>query len=254
MDLNLTGARCLITGSSRGIGRAIAEVLLREGARVGITGRHQDALNAARLELEKEFGGDNLRSYRADMSDRSSIEQVIRSCCDDLGGIDIAIANVGPASRPDGAGDWESLLQANLMSAVHLIDICMPRLEITKGSIVVISSIAGLEALGAPAPYVAAKLGLLGLVKEVARSSASKGVRVNAVAPGNVLTAGGNWEAKLSRDRNAVMTYIEGQVPMKRFGTPIEIANAVAFLASPVSSFTTGACLTVDGGQTRRII
>jgi 3-oxoacyl-[acyl-carrier protein] reductase len=253
MDLGLKNARCLISGSSRGIGRAVAEVLLREGARVGLTGRNENALTAARLDLTEKFDAEHVRAYSADMTKRESVESVVGSFCGDFDGLDIIVANVGPASRPDGANDWDDLLGSNLMAAVYLLEASMPHLEATRGSAVVISSIAGLEALGAPVPYVAAKLALLGVVKELARKEAAKGVRINAIAPGNVLTTGGAWEAKLNKNRDAIMDYIRTEVPMKRFGTPAEIANAVAFLASPMSSFTTGACLLIDGGQTRRV-
>jgi 3-oxoacyl-[acyl-carrier protein] reductase len=115
----------------------------------------------------------------------------------------------------------------------------------------VVGSIAGLEALGAPAPYVAAKLGLVGVVKEWARKYAASGIRINVVAPGNILAPGGAWEAKLRADHAGVMAMIEREVPMQRFGEAAEIARTVAFLASRASSFTTGACVVVDGGQTR---
>ena len=254
MNLGLNDAKCLISGSSRGIGRAIAEAMLREGAYVGITGRNKEFLDDAERDLARDYGSARVRTYVANMAEEGTVKRVVEEFSTEFGALDIAIANVGPAaSQSVDPYDWEELLRTNLMSAVFLLDAAMPYLEMRKGSAVIISSIAAIEALGAPASYSSAKIGLLALGKQLAREKAHAGIRVNVVLPGNVLTAGGSWDKKMSKDPDAVMDYISREVPMKRFGKPEEIAAAVVFLASPVSSFTTGTCFIVDGGQTHRI-
>ena len=127
----------------------------------------------------------------------------------------------------------------------------MPELIKGSGNILFIASIVGVEATPAPLPYSAAKAALINYSKNLARQVAREGVRVNCVAPGNILFPGGTWERHLERDRAAVTKKIEDEVPMGRFGTPEEIAGLAVFLCSPRASFITGSCFVADGGQTR---
>ena len=168
------------------------------------------------------------------------------------------VANIGDGRGPAGASidrrDWERLLEINLIGSGLLAAAALPRLTVRgRGSLTFVSSIAGVEAIGAPVPYAAAKAGLLMAMKSYARQVGSSGVRVNAVAPGNILFPGGNWERKLAERRDDIERYVREEVPLQRFGGPDEIADAVVFLASDRAGFITGSVLVVDGGQTRSL-
>lgn len=248
MELGLDGKRVLITGSSRGIGLAVAREFAAEGARVCLNGREADALEAARAEV-----GESAVAVAGDVGSVDDAARVVAEAVSALGGLDCVVANVGSgrgaANETPGADEWERLLGINLMTAVHVCEAALDAMD--GGAIVVTGSIAGITSLPAPLPYSAAKAALARYTRDLARRVAGRGVRVNMVAPGNVLAPGGTWEAKLAENRETVESYIEAEVPMKRFATPEEVAAAVVFLASERSSFTTGACLVVDGGQSR---
>jgi 3-oxoacyl-[acyl-carrier protein] reductase len=141
-------------------------------------------------------------------------------------------------------------LQFNLLASARLAQAAIPMLR-NGGTITFISSITGVEATPAPLPYSAAKAALINYSKNLSRQVASLGIRVNCVAPGNILFPGGSWERRLTDDREAVLQRIQTEVPMARFGTPEEIAGLVTFLCSPRASFISGACFVADGGQTR---
>ncbi len=171
------------------------------------------------------------------------------------GRIDAVVAAVGNSSGPGGwnitLDDWRSSLGVNLLPSVMLAQSALPGLIDGGGSITFISSIAGCEALPAPLAYSSSKAALHSVMKSLSRIVGRNGVRVNAVAPGNILCPGGVWERKLAERKEFFEHYIASEVPVGRFGIPEEIASAVVFLSSPRSSFTTGACFVIDGGQTR---
>jgi 3-oxoacyl-[acyl-carrier protein] reductase len=258
VDLQLAGKAAMVTGSSRGIGLAIAELLLEEGAKVGITGRNADRLLAEEQRLAQRFGAERITSVPGDLT---AGESAVRGCvsivAEKLGGLDILVANLGSGSGVVGlsadADEWDRLMRINLMATVVAVRSAVPYLKHDGGgSIVLVSSIVALEAVPAPLPYSAAKAALNSLAKNLSRQLAGERIRVNVVTPGNVLHQGGSWERKLGDDEAGVMRYIDSEVPMKRFGSPVEVAKAVAFLASDsASGFTTGANLLVDGGQSR---
>lgn len=256
MDLGLKNKKVLVTGSTKGIGKAVAHAFLSEGAIVAITGRGQDALNAVRLEFERAFGAGSVLALQADMTNEADISGCLKAIEDKWGGLDVLVANVGsgrgkPALEP-GMGDWREMLEVNLLGSALVVKYTAPLMaKKGGGAIVFVSSIAGVEALPAPFPYSSAKAGLIALSKNLSRALAGDNIRVNAVAPGNVLAPGGVWERKLREDSDAVNKYINSEVPMRRLGKAEEIADAVLFLSSERSSFITGACLVVDGGQTR---
>ena len=255
MELGLDRRVAFIAGSSRGIGFAIAQAFLREGARVVVTGRDSDSLATAAGLLGAEAPADRVLAVRADLTNESETRRALRTALEKFEGIDVVVANVGSGeARPGwelGRNDWESVLNLNLLGGVQLAAAALPHLVPRRGNLVMISSIAGVEAIGAPVPYGAAKAALGSAVKSWSRLLGPDGVRVNAVVPGNVLFPGGGWERKLSQKPQFYADYIRSEVPLQRFAKPEEIADAVVFLASERASFITGAAMVIDGGQTR---
>ncbi len=256
MDLQLKDKVACVTGSSRGIGRAIAAALLREGALVMVTGRDEATLDDTTASLVKKWGADRVASYAGDLTQDRIVEGCIESVRIRWGRLDVMVANVGTGRGKTGwnlsAEAWEGLLSTNLVASSVIVSKAVPLMRQSGGgSIVLIGSIAGLEASPAPIPYASAKAGLLALNKSLSRELASYNVRVNLVAPGNILFEGGVWDHKRRDDAAGVDKYIQAEVPMKRFGTPEEVADTVVFICSPCASFMTGACVVVDGGQVR---
>ncbi len=258
MDLELQNKIVFVAGSSRGIGRAVARRLAMEGARVVLTGRTNDDLARAAKEIGQELPTAQIMCCAGDLITQEGIHQALAEVGQRWGAPEIVVANIGsgrgqPGWRLDG-DDFLRLWEINFFSAVRLAAEVLPGMvERKRGAIIFVSSIAGVESSPAPLAYSSAKAALLNYMKNLARQVAGDGVRVNAVAPGNIFFAGGSWEKHLEARREEVLRYIESEVPMKRFGKPEEIADAVAFLASARASFVTGACLVADGGQTRSI-
>lgn len=256
MDLGLAGKVAFVSGSTRGIGLAIARAFLAEGAGVAITGRDGRSLRSAEAELSKVFPAAAIAAIEADMTDENDVRSALDKAEAQLGPCNSVVANVGSGTGPAGyelsAEQWASGLATNLSAGVLLASAVLPRLAARKtGSLTFISSIVGVEAVGGPIPYVAAKAGLQAAAKTYARQVAGSNVRVNVVAPGNVLFPGGTWEKKLRERREFFETYIQSEVPLQRFATPAEIADMVVFLASERAAFVTGATVVIDGGQTR---
>jgi len=250
MQLELAGKMALVTGSSRGIGRAIAELLHSEGCRVALNGRNVDDLasTAAALPGTVPVAGDVTRSDEA----RRVVTEVITA----LGRLDIVVCNAGGGrSVPPGDethDEWRRVFALNLWSATNIVEAARAALADARGVIVCVSSICGLEVVpGAPVTYSAAKAALNAYVRGIARPLGRQGVRINAVAPGNILFAGSVWSRKLSEDAAAVQAMLDGNVALARLGTPRDVAELVAYLASPRSGFATGGVWTLDGGQVR---
>lgn len=256
MDLGLIGKAVFIAGSSRGIGFAIARCFLREGASVVITGRTMDSLEKAKAILMPEADENRVLAIKGDMTVPSDVHRAMKESIEFYGKVYCVVANVGSgvgrAGWDLGIEDWQSGLQVNLYGGIFLVQAAMDHLvKQGEGCIIFISSIAGCEALSAPLPYSAAKAALINVAKNLSRMAGPHGIRVNAVAPGNVLFPGGSWEKKLNENREFFEDYIRREVPLQRFGRAEEIADAVVFLASTRASFLTGACVVVDGGQAR---
>lgn len=255
MDLGLHDKVAFVAGSSRGIGLAIARAFLREGAKVVITGRSAEALEEATALLITEAGAQRVLSIQGDMANPSDIQCAVDETVSAFGGLDAVVANVGSGIARSGweltLDDWQSALNINLLGSMALASAALPHLIARgSGSLTFISSIAGCEAINAPVTYSAAKAAVQSAMKNLSRLVGTQGVRVNSVAPGNVLFPGGSWEHKLAERRGFFEQYIQSEVPLRRFGRAEEIADAVVFLASERASFITGACLEVDGGQT----
>ena len=257
MKLNLDGKRVLITGSSRGIGWAVAKAFLAEGAAVFLTSRNP--VNPDRLQtlLSEGVTANRIHWSGCDFTDIQQIKRLKDDIQTQWDGLDILILNVGSGksvSDPIPAkSNFDKVFQLNFDSAVDATREFYPLIRRFHGNILFIASIAGLEACGAPVDYAVAKSALIAFSKNLARKAAADGVRVNCLAPGNIYFEGGSWEEKIKADPDRVRNLIATNVPMQRFGRPEEIAAAVLFLTSECSAFTTGACLTIDGGQTSGI-
>lgn len=255
MDLGLIQRNVFVAGSSRGIGKAIAAAFLNEGARVTITGRDPATLTTTASELSAGCP-DRLATFAGDLAEPRVIDEAHRQAQARWGTVDVLICNIGSGTAKQGwqldAADWDPVFRINLWATVRLVEAFLPRMvESERGSIVMISSIAGLESLGAPLPYGAAKAALEHYSKDLARRVGRSGIRVNTVAPGNILFPGGTWQRKLEADMAGVAQMLVNEVPLRRMGTPEEIGDLVAFLASDRAAFITGACVVADGGQTR---
>ncbi|MFB6463447.1 SDR family NAD(P)-dependent oxidoreductase [Bradyrhizobium tunisiense] len=252
MRLELNDRVALVTGASRGIGLAIARTLAAEGANVALAARGADAVNAARATI-----GINASAHIADVTDPAAAKALVESVDKQWGRLDILVCNVGSgASVPPGmetAAEWSRIIDLNLFAATNMIEAARPLMGQGSGdrAIVCISSIAGMAALGAPVTYYAAKAALNATVRGLARPLALDGIRLNAVAPGNILAADGTWARKIAENKQAVDDMLQREVALRRLGTPEEIADIVAFLASPRAAFITGSVMVADGGQLR---
>ena len=250
MDLEFNGKRVLVTGSGRGIGKAIAKILHQEGCLVALNARQEvEIANITANWVER------VSFHVADVTQPQECRQLIDDVKGVWGGLDLLVCNVGSGtSVPPGQEtfeEWQRVINLNLLATTNTIEAARSELAINSGSIVCISSICGLETLGAPVTYSAAKAALNSYVKGIARPFARQGIRINAIAPGNILAAGGTWERKLQENPVLVRTMLEREVALERLGKPEEIANFAAFLLSSKANFATGAIYVVDGGQIR---
>jgi len=254
MDLGLGGKRALVTGATRGIGRAIAERLVADGCSVAICARKSDAVAAAVADLEKLCPqGTTVTGGTADVADGAALRQWVEESVTTLGGLDIVVANVSAlAVAPDEDG-WRRAMEIDMLGTVRTVESAMKHLEkSTSASIVAISSTAALEAFGGPRPYNAIKAAVINYMSNLATECAPKQIRANTVSPGTIYFDDGVWGDR-KREQPEIYNFALGLNPMGRMGTPEEVAYAAAFLASPAASFITGANLVVVGGITRRI-
>jgi len=253
MNLNLDNKKVLITGASTGIGLAVAESFLQEGVKTCLVSRGSKALFENEKKLQDIYGLENSFACKCDCTNIESLNSLKNRVKDKWGSLDIIIVNVGDGrSVPDALPDdeqWQKTWNSNFESALQTARTFLPMLEKSKGCLLFISSIAGLEAFGAPTDYSTAKTAIIALAKNMARKLAPD-VRVNVIAPGNVYFEGGSWDEKIKQDKKRVDEIIKSTVPMNRFATPQEIADSALFLCSDRASFITGTALVIDGGQT----
>lgn len=245
--MSLAGSVALVTGASRGIGRAIALDLARAGADVALAGRRQETLDQVAAEVAAARPGARTHAVICDVADPAAVEHCVASTVGALGRLDHAIANAGQAVdgllvrlRPP---DLDAMLAVNLKSAFYLVSAAArPMMKQRSGSIVLVSSIVGLSGNAGQAAYAAAKAGLLGLAKSAAKELGSRNVRVNAVAPGLIETS--MTEAMPERARSHYLA----SIALGHAGSPEDVGGVVTFLCSDAARYVTGQTIVVDGG------
>jgi 3-oxoacyl-[acyl-carrier protein] reductase len=250
MDLGLKGQRALITGGSRGIGRAIAETLADEGCNVAICARGEDGVNAAVESLSSK--GVTAVGQAVDVGDGDALKAWVDASADALGGIDILVSNV---SGPQGPGEdgWKSIFGHDILGAVRCVEASLPHLSKSdNGSIVMISTTAALEKFMQAGPYNALKAALIQYAGALSQDLGPKGIRVNTVSPGPIFIEGGAWDM-IKQGMAAFYESTLADIPLGRMGTADEVAAQVALLASPRAAYTTGTNVVIDGGITKRI-
>src|ERR1700754_3601074 len=251
MDLGLQGRKVLITGGSKGIGRRIAETFIDEGAEVAICARDTTDVKAA---VEALVGRGGRATGRAlDVADEAALTSWVADSADELGGLDIVVANVSALAIPATPENWRQSFEVDMMHTVRLVDAAMPHLERSEaGSIVTVSSVSGREIDFAAGPYGTFKSALIHYTQGLAFQLAAKGIRANSVSPGNVFFSGGVWD-NIEQNNPELFQHALGLNPTGRMAKPEEIARAVVFVASPAVPFMTGTNLVVDGALTRGV-
>ncbi|MEP7140042.1 MAG: SDR family oxidoreductase [Caldimonas sp.] len=251
MDLQLNGLRALVTGGTRGIGRAIVATLAAEGAEVAFCARSADAVDATVRALAPAAG--KVRGAAVDVGDGAALQRWVAASAEALGGIDIVVANVSALAIGNDEAGWQGSFAVDMMGTVRLVDAAMPWLERSAHpAILAISSVSAREIDFAAGPYGALKAAIVHYTQGLAFQLAGKGIRANSLSPGNTYFEGGVWQQiehgnpKLYADALALN-------PTGRMGTPQEMANAAVFLVSPAASFVSGANLVVDGALTRGV-
>ncbi len=253
MNFNLAGKVVVVTGASGGIGSSVSRQFLEHGCKVALLARDADRLERTLKKLVDDFDPEIVLSLPVDCAVEHDLTEAISAIVKTWSKIDIAIANIGDGRSEQSAvpssTSFKKTFETNFETATNLARASQHELERSKGSLLFISSIAGIEVMGAPTDYSVAKAALIMLSKQLSHKFAPN-IRVNCIAPGNIYFTGGRWEELMKSNRDSVSAMIKDSVPLQRFGTPEDVANAAVFLCSPQAAFITGACLTVDGGQT----
>jgi 3-oxoacyl-[acyl-carrier protein] reductase len=255
MDLGLTGKVAMVSGASRGLGRAMAHALADEGMHLSVCARTRDALNEAVVELSR---AGSAAGFVGDLTRLEDAQTWVDETVARFGGVDVLVNNAG-AARPGTLAElpesaWQAEFDLNLFAPVRLARLCAAHMERRGGgSIINIGSIYGRES-GGPLTYNASKAALHSFTKMLAREFAPKNIRVNTIAPGSILAPGGIWEQSFRENPAFEKDFISHEMPAGRLGRPDEVAYAVVMLASPRASWITGANIPVDGAQGRSIL
>jgi 3-oxoacyl-[acyl-carrier protein] reductase len=256
MDLGLTDKIALVTGSSRGLGLASARALVSEGCRVCICARGSEQLAAAAIEVEASAKRPNMvMAVQADVSTVAGVDLAIARTVEGYGGLDILVNNVGRAGGADlvdtSDAEWQAALDETLFPAIRASRAAVPHLKARGGgAIIMIASVWGRES-GGRMTYNAVKAAEISLAKAMAQQLAPLNIRVNSIAPGSILFQGGSWHKRQQADPAGIADFIKRDLPFGRFGRADEVGSVVAFVASPRASWISGACITVDGCQSR---
>lgn len=249
MELGLKGRVAAVTGGSHGLGYAIAEMLLAEGCRVAICARDRSRLDAAARAL-----GRDVFTKAADVAKPGDVEAFIAAAASQFGGLDILVHNAGGGGgsgldAPD--AEFTQSLEVNALAGLRAARAAAPLMRRRQGGrIIFITSVYGRESGGRPG-YNMAKAAEISLAKALSRELAKDNILVNSVAPGSLMFPGSSWERRQHNDPEGIAAFVESDLPLGRFGKPEEVAAVVTFLASDRASLVTGACWTVDGGQSR---
>ncbi len=251
MDLGLAGKRALVTGGTRGIGAAIVETLVAEGAAVAFCARNAEEVEARRAALEKR--GARVHARVCDVADHAALRAFIEEAADALGGLEIFVPNVSAGASLTGEQAWRANFEVDVLHSVLGTEAALPHMaRAGGGAVVFVNTVAAVEALFAPHSYGALKAALLSYGKQLAAAVGQHGIRVNMVSPGPVHFPNGSWD-RIRTENPAFFREVEQRIPLGRMIQPEEVARAVVFLASPAAAMITGTNLVIDGGFTRRV-
>lgn len=258
MDLHLNNKAAIITGASRGIGRAIADSLAAEGCNLVVTARGEEALEEAAADLRRHDV--EVVALPLDVTDPASADALVHAAMDTFGRLDVLVGNAGgnrrKAFEDTTDDDWAAIMELNVGGHLRTARAAIPAMRTTGGgSIVFISSIFGREG-GGPglSLYNTTKTAIISAAKIMAMELGGDNIRVNTVAPGSIRFPGGSWDKRVQSDPEGMEAFVAANIPMGRFGTAQEVADVVTFLASSRSGWVSGACIPVDGVQGHSLI
>jgi 3-oxoacyl-[acyl-carrier protein] reductase len=251
VDLQLRGMRAVVTGGTKGIGRAIVETLAEEGVSVALCARTESDVTETVKTLQQS--GAAVTGRAVDVADQVALATWVEDVAAELGGLDIVVSNVSALAIDNDEQNWRKSFEVDMLGTVRLVEVALPHLERSQApSIVTVSSVSGREIDFAAGPYGTFKAALIHYTQGLAYQLADKGIRANTVSPGNTYFPGGVW-SDIEQNNPTLFSEALALNPTGRMAKPEEIARAVVFLASPAASFVTGTNLVVDGALTRGV-